>query len=101
MQRSQQIVSGSECENGISKKSKPNICVACLGIFQHTFIEEIATEIIKNSNLSSYDCDTLYTSITIPISLQVRELSLWIALIKQFPKTIEDGKMIKIDLQSM
>lgn len=75
------------------KKSKPNICVACLGIFQNNFIAELATEIVEKSNLNTYECDTLYTSVTMPISLQIRELSLWISLIKRFPDTIGKGKI--------
>lgn len=80
-------------ENGILKKSKLNICVACLGIFQNKFIDELATEIVEKSNLNTYECDTLYTGITVPISLQVRELSLWIALIKRFPDSITKGEI--------
>lgn len=71
--------------DGITKKFKSSICVACLGIFQNNYMNEIAEEIIENSDLNTYKCETLYTSITIPISLQIRELSLWIALIRKFP----------------
>lgn len=73
------------------KKSKPNICAACLGIFQNNFIDELATEIVEKSNLNTYECATLYTGITMPILLLLRELSLWIALIKRFPESIGKG----------
>lgn len=70
-----------------TKKKRTNICVACLGIFQG--IDLIADEIINNSNLNSYDSKSLYTSISIPITLLIRELSIWIALIQRFPGKID------------
>lgn len=81
-----------ECEDGITKRPKPNICVACLGIFQNDFIRQAADEIIEKSNLSTYECATVYTSITMPVSLQVRELSLWIGLLKQFSDSMSEGE---------
>lgn len=77
-------------ENDNPKKKRTNFCVACLGLFEG--IDLIADEIVNKSNLASYDCKTLYTSISIPIALLIRELSIWIALIQQFPGSIDCGK---------
>lgn len=75
-------------ENSI-KRTKPNICIACLGIFES--IEAVAKNVLKNSTLQSFECDSLYTSVQVPIELLVRELSIWLALIQQFPGKISEG----------
>lgn len=77
-------------ENDNPKKQRVNFCVVCLGLFEK--IDCIADEIITKSNLASYDSKSLYSSINIPISLLIRELSVWIALINQFPGSIDCGK---------
>lgn len=72
------------------KKKRTNYCVACLGLFEG--IDFAADEIVTKSNLASYDSKSLYTSINVPIALLIRELSIWIALINQFPGSIDCGK---------
>lgn len=85
------IVEATNCiKTGNPKKKRPNTCVACLGIFQE--IDTVINEIIKNSNLSSYDSRSLYTSISIPITILIRELSIWISLVQKFPGKIDFGK---------
>lgn len=78
-------------DNNCVKRKKPNICISCLGIFDT--LNLVVKEVIENSNLNSYDCGSLYSSISIPISLQVRELSIWVALLQKFPGKIDDGKI--------
>lgn len=78
-------------ENSTSKKQRKNYCIACLGLFEG--IDSIADEIVTESNLASYDSKSLYTSINIPISLLIRELSIWIALIHQFPGSVDSGNI--------
>lgn len=80
--------------SALSKRRKPNICIACLGIFENDMIDALAREILENSELKTYECDTLYTSISIPILLQTRELSLWIGLLKKFPNSINESKFL-------
>lgn len=72
------------------KRQRLNTCIACLGIFQT--IDSVAKELINNSKLCNYECNTLYTSIQIPIALLVRELSIWMALIEKFPGKIDESK---------
>lgn len=74
-----------------TKRLKPNTCSACLGIFQN--LDSVANEIVANSSLKNYQCESLYSSIQIPIVLLIRELSIWMALIEKFPEQI-DGSMI-------
>lgn len=73
-----------------AKKKKSNICSVCLGIFQG--LDLVADEIVNDSSLSSYDSKSLYTSISIPISLLIRDLAIWIALIQRFPGTVDQSK---------
>lgn len=77
-------------ENDNPKKKRTNGCVVCLGLFQE--IDSIVEDVTNNSNLASYDSKTLYTSISIPIALLIRELSIWIALIQRFSGSIDCGK---------
>lgn len=79
-------------ENNDVKRRKENVCTACLGIFQGDMIEDTVQEIINNTNLKMYECDTIYTSVSLPILLQIRELSLWLAMIRQFPDAISTSK---------
>lgn len=74
------------------KKAKPSICVACLGLLQD--IGSVADVIVNRSDLCSYECSSLYSSISIPITILIRELSIWIALIKHFPNEIDDSKTV-------
>ncbi|XP_031632319.1 putative tRNA pseudouridine synthase Pus10 [Contarinia nasturtii] len=70
------------------KRSKKSICIACLGIFQS--METVSKNVIEDSNLRNYECNSLYTSVQIPIELLVRELSIWIALIQTFPGKVNE-----------
>lgn len=72
------------------KRPKLNICAACLGIFQE--LDKVAKDIADNSNLPSYECTSLYSSIQIPINLLIRDLAIWIDLLERFPGTIKESK---------
>lgn len=75
-----------------AKRKKENICSACLGIFQDDMIEKTARKILDETDLHSYECETVYTSVSLPILLQIRELSMWIALYNKFPDAISKSK---------
>lgn len=77
-----------------SKRSKPNQCIACLGLFQDDYMDIVAKEIIEKTDLNSYECNTIYTSITVPITVQIRELSLWILLFTKLPGKINESKSL-------
>lgn len=76
---------------GDNKRARANICTACLGIFQYDMIEQTVQHVLKETNIDSYECDTIYSSVTLPISLQIRELSIWIALMRKFPDVVNTG----------
>lgn len=81
-----------------NKRKKSNICTACQGIFQDDMVERTVQEILHNSNLQTYECDTIYSSVSLPIISQIRELSIWIALLKRFPDAISQGNFGRLEL---
>lgn len=89
--------SAESTEDENPKKKRSNICIACLGIFQE--IDSVADEIINSSSLSSYDSKSLYTSISTPITLLIRELSIWVALIQQFPGKVDRCKLVNSNMR--
>lgn len=86
------------CDEPNIKRSKSNVCIGCLGLFQNDYLTTIAKEIVETTELSSYECDTIYTSISVPILIQIRELALWIHLLKQLPGKISESIILLITL---
>lgn len=79
----------SDAENGeesgpTSKKTKPNVCVACLGFFSDEFLAKLTEALTTHPHLIQYECDEFVLAISFPILLNVRQLSLWLALIDKF-----------------
>lgn len=90
MQRQLELPS-TDNEDPEAKRAKPNVCNACLGIFQNDTVATVVTEILEKSNLNSFECDLMHTSVSVPIMVQIRELSIWIALLRQFPETFSES----------
>ncbi|XP_063702065.1 putative tRNA pseudouridine synthase Pus10 [Culicoides brevitarsis] len=67
------------------KKFKENPCVACLGLFQSKIIDEITEALKTHPDLPKYDCPTVSAAFSFPIILQLRQLILWVTLLKRFP----------------
>lgn len=86
------------CDEPDIKRSKSNVCIECLGLFQNDYLNTIAKEIVEKTELNSYECDTIYTSISVPILIQIRELALWIHLLKQLPGKISESMLLLITL---
>lgn len=84
----------NHCDEPNIKRAKSNICIECLGLFQNDFLDTIAREIVETTELSSYECNTIYTSISVPILIQIRELALWIYLLKQLPGKISESMIL-------
>ena len=80
-----------------NKQSKPNPCVVCLGILQDVYMMPRVNEIITSIKTSGYDADKFTLSISLPISLSIREHSLWLHLEKA-GKDIIDGNLSKEDV---
>lgn len=82
--------------HNVQKKLKPNICIACLGLFQE--IDSVVKDVINNTSLCRYECSTLYSSVNIPISILIRDLSIWIELIDRFEGSIDHGLSIILQI---
>lgn len=87
-----------DCDEPDIKRSKSNVCIECLGLFQNDYLNTIAKVIVETTELNSYECDTIYTSISVPILIQIRELALWIHLLKQLPGKISESMILLITL---
>lgn len=74
---------------------KPNVCIACFGLFQNDMIDTIANEALHKTNLDTYECDSLYTSVSVPILIQIRELAIWTSLLEQFPSSISFSEWLR------
>lgn len=69
----------------MTKKFKENPCVICLGLFQSKIIEEITVALKTHPDLSKYDCPTISAAFSFPIIFQLRQLIVWVTLLKHFP----------------
>jgi tRNA pseudouridine synthase 10 len=47
-------------------------------------IEQLIDKIAQSPELALYQCDSIYTSISLPVSLNLRQLSIWLDLIRKF-----------------
>lgn len=61
------------------------MCIACLDIFSEVTLAETMRQIVALPALAEYDIPTVLSSFSLPISLSLRALAVWIALIKRFP----------------
>lgn len=70
----------------MGKKFKENPCTICLGLFQTKIIEEISEALKTHPDLPKYkDCPTISAAFSFPIILQLRQLIVWVSLLKRFP----------------
>lgn len=67
-----------------TKKLRQNTCTVCLGLFRDELLEEIDNKIKCHPDLSQYNCSKIITAVSIPILLQLRQLSVWIDLLETF-----------------
>uniref|UniRef100_A0A336MFF3 tRNA pseudouridine(55) synthase n=1 Tax=Culicoides sonorensis TaxID=179676 RepID=A0A336MFF3_CULSO len=72
-------------DDDTQKRLKSNPCTICLGLFQETIIEKIVHSLKTHPDLQKYDCPTISAAFSLPIILQLRQLIVWITLLKQFP----------------
>lgn len=81
-------------ENGHSeavKKFKENVCIACLGLFSESIMTDTLSQIVDHPDVQAYQCDTVLSSFSLPILLNLRQLSIWVGLIRKFPNRFSLG----------
>lgn len=81
-----------------NKKKRPNVCPTCLGLFSEDFKEQLL-ESIEGTDINKYDCDGIVVAISIPIVLQVRQLSMWYALLDKFGDNINLDRAPDVSLK--
>lgn len=64
------------------------ICPACLNLLKESTIQLTVESLLKDDRLKTYKCDTIVCAIQFPIILNLRQLSIWIGLITEFPGKI-------------
>lgn len=68
----------------IERSDQQSVCTACLGVFQEDLFKEIAENVRTNVDLQKYDCERVLASVSLPVSLHLRQLGIWIGLINTF-----------------
>ncbi|XP_053684571.1 putative tRNA pseudouridine synthase Pus10 isoform X2 [Sabethes cyaneus] len=75
----------TDVKENASKKFRANICVACLGLLDGRLMETLLEQIVTKEALRQYDCQGFTSSVSLPIALHLRQLSLWLAVLERFP----------------
>lgn len=81
----------------VDKKLKSNPCVTCFGICD--FIEELLQKIRTDDRLQLYDVNKFLTSFSLPLSLNLAQLQMWLALLEKFPDHIDERKVPDISVK--
>lgn len=72
------------------KKQKLDTCVTCFGLFD--FCDEVVTQVKASEQLSHYEVKRFITSYSLPVSLDVAQLQMWLALLEKFPNCFDSGE---------
>ncbi|XP_011207784.1 putative tRNA pseudouridine synthase Pus10 [Bactrocera dorsalis] len=81
-----------------NKKKRQNVCPTCLGLFSEEFKEQLLQS-IENTDIDKYECDGIVVAISIPIVLQLRQLSMWYALLDKFGDNINLDRAPDVSLK--
>lgn len=74
-----------------AKRKKSNICVACFNVFDH--VDEIVNRIKCDDELKIYEVDGFVTSFSLPVSLNLAQLQIWLSLVENYPENFESGEI--------
>ncbi|ALC38537.1 CG3709 [Drosophila busckii] len=75
-----------ETEEQPLKKPRLANCSTCLGLFSEDFQNQLIAGILE-TDFGKYDCAGMVLALSLPISLQMRQLSMWFALQRKFGRT--------------
>lgn len=62
---------------------------------------EIAEQVLGNTDLLKYDAETILVSVSLPVSLHLRQLGIWIGLINTFGDAITKSDSPDIPLKEV
>ena len=75
----------------ISKKSRPNCCVACLGTLQDHLMVPLLDQVAESINNCGYDAETFCLSLSIPMCISIRQHALLVYLKQKLPASCVAG----------
>lgn len=82
-----------------AKKPRLHVCSTCLGLFSEEFQTELIQGIL-NSDFAKYDSNGIVLAISLPMTLQLRQLSMWFALQRQFGRpSVDDNNAPDVPLK--
>lgn len=55
-----------------------------MGLFDEQNITEIINSIKNSEELKKYECNDIISSISLPITFNLRQLSIWLSLLEKF-----------------
>ncbi|KAM7353942.1 pseudouridine synthase 10 [Cochliomyia hominivorax] len=82
----------------VAKKQKLEVCPCCLGLFSKDFQTQLIDRILK-SDVNNYECNDIVVAISMPMLLQIRQLSMWFALLDKFGSKIDKEKALDVPLK--
>ncbi|XP_059613403.1 putative tRNA pseudouridine synthase Pus10 [Phlebotomus argentipes] len=74
-------------------------CSCCLGLFSEISICNATAEIYKDIQFEKFYCDKFVLSICLPVGLDVRQLIVWIKLIRHFGNAISKEERLDTSLK--
>ncbi|XP_037810009.1 putative tRNA pseudouridine synthase Pus10 [Lucilia sericata] len=81
-----------------AKKQKLAVCPCCLGLFSKDFRAQLIERILK-TDIQNFECNDIVVAISMPMLVQVRQLSMWFALLEKFGPRIDKEKALDVPLK--
>ncbi|XP_060645961.1 putative tRNA pseudouridine synthase Pus10 [Drosophila nasuta] len=73
-----------------TKKPRLDICSTCLGLFSEDFQQQLIDGIL-HSDFAKYDSAGIVLAFSLPMALQLRQLSMWFALQRKFGAAVDNN----------
>jgi len=71
------------------KKRKLNVCPTCFGLF--ALVDQVIQKVKATDGLNVYeDVDKFLATISLPVSLDLAQLQMWLSLLETFPERFVD-----------
>lgn len=80
-----------EAAAGAAKRARPSQCSVCLGVLQHTFMVARLDQVVEEVAAGGYDATQFSLSLSLPISLALRQHALWLHLVDRLPASCLSG----------
>lgn len=81
--------------------TEEKICPLCLNLLADQTINEVLTSLAQNTDLVKYDSPFILTAIQLPIILNVRQLSIWFAVVERFPQLFKSTEAPDVPIKEV